>query len=86
MKNLKIIILAVLLTTIIITGAAKLSEETKEIVEDLRWKHYPFFYTIDDDIEWTWEQSYPYISFEGGTLYVTTQDGKWFIEMEKLKR
>ena len=29
------------------------------------------------DYEW-WS-----ITFDNGILYVTTQDGKWFIEMEK---
>ena len=64
---------------------AKLSDETKELVEDLRWKHYPFFYTYNDDTVWIWEQQYPYIKFEDGILYMVDEDVAWFVEMEKLE-
>ena len=59
------------------------SDETQELVEDLRWKHYPFScYVEQPDIEW-WAQRYPYIWFEDGTFYVTTEDVTWFIEMQR---
>ena len=59
-----------------------LSAETQELVEDLRWKHYPFI-AYGSDIEWTWEQSYPYIMFEDGILYIVDEDVTWFIEMQR---
>jgi len=62
-----------------------LSSETQELVEDLRWKHYPFFYAVGVDDWVVWEQSYPYISWEDGVLYVTTEDEKWLIQMEKME-
>ena len=57
------------------------SDETQELVEDLRWKHYPFYTMADMDI--VWEQQYPYVWFEDGALYVATEDDVWFIEMKR---
>lgn len=60
-----------------------LSDETKEIVEDLRWKHNPFL-VYDDSIEVVWQDYWSWhIYFEDGTFYVETQDSTWFIEMQR---
>jgi len=62
-----------------------LSDETQGLVEDLRRKHYPFFYTGDTlyftDITWT--SDFLSIKVEGNELIIETQDGKWFIEMQR---
>ena len=67
--------------------ASGLSDETQELVDDLRWKHYGYVtlysdstITIDytDYYQWT-------MYFEDGKLFMETLDGKWFIEMEKMK-
>ena len=90
MKKLLIIIVVLLILTSFVF--AQLSDETLEIVNDLRWKHYGHGFLIctdgslfyDGTIEWT--RDYLSISFdsEKGILFVETQDGKWFIEMEKV--
>lgn len=59
-----------------------LSDEAKELVEDLRWKHYPFWVQADILDEW-WVQQYPYIKFEDGILYIVDEDVTWFIEMQR---
>ena len=61
--------------------ASGLSDETKELVEDLRWKHYPSW--VMDDIDEWWAQSYPYIKFDDGILYIVDDDVTWFIEMQR---
>ena len=82
MKKLLIVIIILLILSSLVF--AKLSDETLEEVEKLRWKHYPIYaYELSD--EWTWTQSYPCISWEDGILYVETQDGKWYIEMKKIE-
>jgi len=59
MKKLIIIIVIVLLTSII--AFAELSEETLQIVEDLRMKHYGIgrLICIDDQYVITWEPPPP---------------------------
>ena len=58
-----------------------LSDETKELVEDLRWKHYGSgtFYMSDFVYDWL------NVSFddENGILYVETNNGMWFIQMQR---
>lgn len=91
LNNLLVIILCFLLPLFLcILGIhfspaeAKLSDETLEIVEDLRWKHYPFASGFTQpDIEW-WAQQYPYIKFEDGILYIVDENVTWFVEMEKV--
>ena len=70
-----------------LTVHAGLSNETKEMVDDLRWKHYGYstLYYVDDSISVDWSFYYQWtMYFEDGKLYVETQDGKWFIEMERV--
>ena len=89
MKKLLIIIIILSLLTII--GMAKLSDETLKDVNDLRWKHYGYvsldcigYLSIaDNDIHWT--ADFLSIWVKDGKLFVETQDGKWFIEMEKIE-
>ena len=94
MKKLLIIIIITIYTLLILAGLifANLSDETLEIVDDLRWKH--SFGTLicdniagvlisDGQIEWT--QNFLSMWVEDGIFYVETQDGKWFVEMEKIE-
>lgn len=66
--------------------SAELSDDTLEEVDKLRFKHYPFI-SIDDckyydsHIQHEWWS----VTFEDGKLFINTQDGKWFIEMKKIK-
>lgn len=79
--------------------SAKLSDDTLEEVENLRWKHYYYYkgelaclisikgdniLRISDNTI-TWSSSFLRMWVEDGIFYVETQDGKWFIEMEKVK-
>lgn len=64
------------------TTQVSLSDETKELVEDLRWKHYPSWVQADILDEW-WVQQYPYIKFEDGVLYIVDKDVTWFVEMQR---
>ena len=72
---------------------AKLSDDTLEIVDNLRIKHYglsTFFYITDDTLFYRIDQrpeeyKWTSITFEDGILYIETQDGKWFIGMEKVE-
>ena len=70
-----------------------LSRETKELVEDLRMKHYGYtkgdisslFSTGNVNIssscfDYEWWSFY----FEDGKLFVETQDGKWYIKMKEV--
>lgn len=94
MKKLNIMAGVILLVTLLMISLlvyAKLSDETLKIVDDLRWKHSGLI-CIDDDnilffndgqIEWT--RDFFSMWVEDDILYVKTQDGKWFIEMEKLE-
>ena len=71
-----------------LTVQAKLSNETKELVDDLRIKHYGysalFYIPKDSDLLMDWTDYYSWtMTFENGTLYIETQDGKWFIEMKR---
>jgi len=65
-----------------------LSDETQEQVEDLRMKHYGltsgFLYVTDDTLFYR-PQEYEWwsVTFDDGILYVETQDGTWFIEMQR---
>lgn len=92
MKKLFIIIIILLLFSVMVS--AKLSKETLEKIEELRFKYYWYglnLINIDDDTitnygncnfiyEWTafW--------FEDGKLFVETQNGEWFIEMKEIKK
>ena len=70
--------------------ASGLSDEAKELVEDLSYKHYGHGTAINC-IEITqeemdrWEVQHQWLSiwFEDGKFFVETQDGTWFIEMER---
>ena len=68
---------------------AKLSDDTLEIIEDLRIKHYGYsgyLSLMDSDISIEWASYYSWtMYFEDGKLFVETQDSKWFIEMEKIE-
>ena len=84
-------VLAVLLMISLLVSA-NLSDETLEIVEDLRWKHYGQGKVLDcieitqeEMDKWTIQHQWLSIWFEDNKFYVETQDGKWFIEMEKMK-
>lgn len=87
----KLLIIIAILSLITIIGMAKLSDETLEEVNDLRWKHYGYgSITLDytlflnaDTLEWT--RDFLSIKVEGDRLIIETQDGKWFIEMEKIE-
>lgn len=75
-----------LLVWFALTVQAGLSDETQELVEDLRWKHYGYsslYATSDtifyDPVDYTWTS----IWFEDGVLYIKTQDGTWFVEMQR---
>ena len=99
MKKLLIITAIVLLLAtslivlITIIGESKLSDETLEEVRKLSYKHYGWYKgdlvsftgcmsVAGDGIEWT--QDFLSIWVKDGKLFVETQDGKWFIEMEKV--
>lgn len=80
---LKWIWLVPLIIWIALTVQAKLSDDTKELVDDLRWKHYG--HSITDNIltfdpldHWSYS-----INFDNGRLTIETQDGTWFIEMRR---
>lgn len=62
-----------------------LSDETKELVENLRWKHYGYgtLYCSDESVVRYVEPEWESLYFEDGTLYVETKDGTWFIEMQR---
>ena len=66
------------------TDQRGISDEAKELVDDLRMKHYGLatFYCSDAmiaDFVYDWWS----MTFEDGILYVETQGGEWFIEMER---
>lgn len=88
MKRLNIIASVILLVTLLMISLlvyAKLSDETLKEVEKLRWKH-ELFNSIGSDIDINWESYYSWtMYFEDEKLFVETQDGKWFIEMEKVE-
>jgi hypothetical protein len=91
----KLLIIIVILSLITIIGTAKLSDETLKTVEELRWKHYNdvidlncigVYSEVSNNIEWIeWNRDFLSIWVEDGKLFVETQDGKWFIEMEKIE-
>ena len=72
-------------------GDAKLSDETLEEVDKLRIKHmYHMGYLSSgtlsftaSSIDWDFVYDYTHVYFEDGKLFVETQDGTWFIEMER---
>jgi len=78
---------------------AKLSDETLEEIEKLRWKHYYYYQgelfhleSISGDsiinpvfVDYRWTNAFLSIKVEGDRLIIETQDGKWFIEMEKME-
>ena len=79
-----------LLIWFVLTAYAGLSNETEELVNDLRWKHSGFITTETQNIieydsnivyEW-WSMTF---DDETGILYVETQDGKWFVEMKAVE-
>lgn len=83
MKKLIIVILLMLFFVIMVS--AELSDETLEMVDNLWWEHYGD--QIADNVlifdpfdHWGWT-----MSFDDGKLIIETQDGKWFIEMEKVE-
>ena len=91
MKKLNIwagIILLITLLMISLLVYAKLSDETLKEVERLKWKH--SFGTLiacdtmtisSSDLEYDWQS----IWFEDGKLIVSTNKGKWFVEMTKME-
>ena len=86
MKKLFIIIIILLLFSVMVL--AKLSDETLDLVEGLRLKHYGYnkyggtFYNSNFVYIFDWWS----MTFEDGKLFVTTQDGKWYIEMKEIKK
>jgi hypothetical protein len=68
---------------------AELNDETLKQVDDLRTKHYNYsklyYLQSEGDINIEWNRDYLSIWIEDGKPFVETQDGKWFIEMEKIK-
>jgi len=93
MKKLIIVVVVLLIFTSFVY--AKLSDETLKTVEDLRWKHHDVLdltncigvYSVaSNDIEWIeWNRDFLSMWVEDGKLFIETQDGKWFIEMEKIE-
>ncbi len=85
----KLLIIIVILSLITIIGMANLSDETKELVNDLRWKQSGELISCVDfaDIptEWSYVYEWTNITFDDGILYIETKDGKWFIQMEKIE-
>jgi len=90
-KLLIVIIIMVILSNLVL---AKLNKETSKEVEKLRLKHYGYekgdliridsadLMSIDSSgFEYEWQNIY----FEDGKLIVSTNKGKWFIEMEKVE-
>ena len=80
-------ILVIVLTSLLMVNA-DLSNETKDIVENLRLKNgwvAPLKFTSGTLIINMDNYIYDFmtISFKDDKLFVETQDGKWFIEMEK---
>ena len=98
LKSLLIIILCFLLPLIICVyfgwdnAEAELSDETLEEVRKLSYKHYGWYkgdlistgvpFVANDSIKWT--RDFLSIWVKDGKLFVETQDGTWFIEMEKV--
>ena len=89
MKRLLIIIIILLVLTINVT--AKLNKETQDIVEKLRLKYEwslsltdKDFLVFNSDSDIEWDYNFLSIYVKDGKLFVETQDGKWFIEMEKI--
>ena len=84
----KLLIIIVILSLITIIGMAKLSDEIWKDINTLRWKHYSkncitynTLYCGVSDFDYKWTSIY----FKDGKLFIETQDGKWFIEMEKIE-
>ena len=68
-----------------LTVHAKLSDETLQIVDDLRRKHNLYSITGDvlySNFDYEWWSFY----FEDGKLFIETQDGKWFVEMKEVRK
>ena len=87
----RVLLVVLLLLLIVVTSVAKLSDDTLEEVEKLRWKHYGYkklgcadcvLVWAGSDIEWT--RIFLSISVEGDKLIIETQDGKWYIEMKEM--
>ena len=95
MKKITITFWIIVILTLFFCGLlvyAKLSDETSEEVDKLRFKHYmqvtdldySLFYCAEENtIKWT--RDFLSIKVEDDKLIIETQDGKWFIEMEKVK-
>jgi len=93
----KFLIIIMILTILSSLAFAKLSDETLEEIEDLRFKYYGYrngelsFYADFVKGDWlvsseiTWTHDFLSIKVEGNKLIIETQDGKWFIEMTKVK-
>lgn len=83
MKKILMIIIILLLFSVMVS--AKLSEETLDMVKELRLKHYGYS-CIDSNILSYLPFEYEWVSihFDNGILFVETQDGKWFIEMKEI--
>ena len=65
------------------TTQVSLSDETRELVDGLWWKHYGGSLTgnvisYDPLSYWSWS-----MSFDNGILTIETSDGTWFIEMQR---
>jgi len=86
MKKLLLIIVSLLILSSLVF--AKLSDETKDLVKDLRIKHYGLdTLYVSDTIDWDFVYDWTAMTFddESGILYVETNNGKWFIEMKKVE-
>jgi len=69
-----------------VVDASGLSDETIEIVNDLRWKHYGLGTLFaSDTTDWDFVYDWTTISFDDelGILYVETNNGTWFVEMQR---
>ena len=91
MKKLFIIIIILVLYSVIVS--AKLSDETLKEVEKLKTKYHisclditgsEHLYYTNSEANFVYE--YTYFWFEDGKFFVETQDGKWYIEMKKVKK
>ena len=85
----KFLIVVTVLVILSSLAFAKLSDEVLENVERLRAKHYGYrcFSDTKSDIKWSgieWTSDFLTIEVEGDKLIIETQDGEWYIEMEKV--
>lgn len=89
-KLLLTIAVLLILSSLVFAG---LSDDTLEEVRKLSYKHYGWYkgdlisagvsFVTNNTIEWT--RDFLRMGVEDDKLFVETQDGKWFIKMEKVK-